>query len=42
LEGWSLVAIDPRLERLMTVERYETHVGAEDVDHLAQIARFRA
>jgi hypothetical protein len=24
---------------LMSIELYETHVGAEDVDHLAQIAR---
>ncbi len=26
----------------MTVERYATHIAAEDVDHLAQIARLRA
>jgi len=25
----------------MTVELYETHVAAEEVDHLAQIARLR-
>jgi hypothetical protein len=26
---------------LMSVELYETHVAAEEVDHLAQIARLR-
>jgi hypothetical protein len=39
--GWNRVGIHGEHGR-MTVERYETHVAAEDVDHLAQIARLRA
>jgi hypothetical protein len=38
--GWSRTGIHGEHGR-MTVERYETHVAAEDVDHLAQIARLR-
>jgi hypothetical protein len=38
--GWNRVGIHGEHGR-MTVERYETHVAAEDVDHLAQIARLR-
>ena len=38
--GWSRVGIHGEHGE-MTVERYETHVAAEDVDHLAQIARLR-
>ncbi len=42
------MAIDPRLELLkaihgnhgrITIKRYESHVAAEEVDHLARIAR---
>lgn len=36
--GWSRVGVHGEHGR-MTVERYESHVAAEDVDHLAQIAR---
>lgn len=36
--GWSRVGIHGEHGR-MTIERYETHVAAEEVDHLAQIAR---
>jgi hypothetical protein len=39
--GWTRVGVHGEHGR-MTVERYETHVAAEDVDHLAQIARLRA
>ncbi|HSJ00353.1 MAG TPA: DinB family protein, partial [Patescibacteria group bacterium] len=39
--GWNRTGIHGEHGR-MTVERYETHVAAEDVDHLAQIARLRA
>lgn len=39
--GWSRVGVHGEHGH-MTVERYETHVAAEDVDHLAQIARLRA
>ena len=38
--GWNRVGVHGEHGR-MTVERYETHVAAEDVDHLAQIARLR-
>jgi hypothetical protein len=36
--GWQRVGIHGEHGR-MTVERYETHVAAEEVDHLAQLAR---
>ncbi|HSK94385.1 MAG TPA: DinB family protein [Candidatus Angelobacter sp.] len=36
--GWNRVGIHGEHGR-MTVERYETHVAAEEVDHLAQLAR---
>ena len=36
--GWERVGIHGEHGR-MTVERYEGHVAAEEVDHLAQIAR---
>lgn len=36
--GWSRTGIHGEHGR-MTIERYETHVAAEEVDHLAQIAR---
>lgn len=36
--GWSRIGIHGEHGR-MTIERYETHVAAEEVDHLAQIAR---
>jgi len=36
--GWERVGIHGEHGR-MTIERYETHVAAEEVDHLAQIAR---
>ena len=39
--GWTRIGVHGEHGR-MTVERYETHVAAEDVDHLAQIARLRA
>jgi hypothetical protein len=39
--GWTRAGVHGEHGR-MTVERYETHVAAEDVDHLAQIARLRA
>lgn len=36
--GWERIGIHGEHGR-MTIERYETHVAAEEVDHLAQIAR---
>ena len=36
--GWTRTGIHGEHGR-MTIERYETHVAAEEVDHLAQIAR---
>ena len=36
--GWNRVGIHGEHGR-MTIERYESHVAAEEVDHLAQIAR---
>ncbi|MCV0403230.1 MAG: DinB family protein [Chloroflexi bacterium] len=36
--GWNRVGIHGTHGR-MTIERYESHVAAEEVDHLAQIAR---
>lgn len=38
IDGWHRVGIHGTHGR-MTIERYEMHVAAEEVDHLAQIAR---
>jgi hypothetical protein len=40
LEGWEQTGRHGEHGQ-MTVELYETHVAAEEVDHLAQIARLR-
>jgi hypothetical protein len=39
--GWNRAGIHGEHGR-MTIERYESHVAAEEVDHLAQIARLLA
>ena len=40
LDGWERTGQHGQ-HGLMSVELYETHVAAEEVDHLAQIARLR-